>query len=236
MKSKHVYAGVKTLEVLEGADNYNAWIASRILPYIQSPALEIGAGTGNISDFLSSVEDLTLTDIDESLVEHLKERFKGKKNVSSEVFDISKTLHKISNKFKTVYSVNVLEHIEDDVLALRNMNRLLEKDGRVVLLVPAKKIAYKTLDKHLGHFRRYEKKDLEKKIKDAGFNVEYIGYFNTVGLASWILRDLISAGHHAHLKPSQVKLFDAIVPVLRRIEPKSNLPFGISLIAVGKKI
>ncbi len=230
-----IYKGVKTLEVLEGANNYNAWIASRIRPYIKSPALEIGAGIGNISDFLSSTKDLTLSDIDESLVEHLKTRFKDKKNITSEVFDISKTLHKVKNKFKSVYSVNVLEHIENDSLALSNMNRILEKGGVVVILVPAKKSAYKSLDKHLGHFRRYEKQELKDKIEHAGFQVEHIGYFNVLGLASWMLRDLIG-GEHSYLKPEHVKLFDFIVPLLRRVEPKSNLPFGISLIAVGKKL
>ncbi len=235
MKSKKAYMGVKTLEVLEGADNYNAWIASRILPHIQSPALEIGAGTGNISDFLSSVEDLTLTDIDEELVKHLRGRFKGKGNITTEIFDITRKFYKITNKFKTIYSVNVLEHIKDDNLALKNMHRLLEHDGRVIILVPAKKRAYKTLDKHLGHYRRYEKTELSALMQQAGFELEYINYFNVVGLLSWIVRDYIG-GSQAHLKKEHVKLFDAIVPILRIVEPKSNLPFGISLIAVGKKI
>lgn len=235
MKSKNLYKAVKTLEVLEGADNYNSWIASRIRPYIKSPALEIGAGIGNISDFLSSIADLTLSDIDESLVNHLKRKFRNKKNIKSEVFDISKDIHKVSNRFRTVYSVNVLEHIEDDAFALRNMLKLLEKGGRVVVLVPAKKRAYKALDKHLGHFRRYEKEELSRKIQTAGFELEYISYFNSLGLLSWVIRDYIG-GNQSHLKPAHVKFFDAIVPVLRRIEPKSNLPFGISLIAVGKKL
>ncbi len=229
------YKGTKTLEVLEGADNYNAWIAARLRPHIKSPVLEVGAGTGNISSFFTNHKDLTLTDIDESLVKYLSAKFKSKKNVHAEVFDISRSLSKVKNQFKTVFSVNVLEHIKDDNLALINMNKLLVKNGKLVVLVPAKKNAFKSLDKHLGHYRRYEKKELALKIKKAGFEVESIEYFNVLGLLSWIIRDFISGGH-PHLKPDQVKLFDFFVPILKAIEPSIGLPFGISLIAVGKKL
>lgn len=229
------YRGIKTLEVLEGADNYNAWIASRIGHYIKSPALEIGAGIGNISDYFKHTKELVLTDIDSNLVKHLEQKFLQKKNVKTEELDIESNSSKISHPFNTVYSVNVLEHIKDDDKALKNMNRLLLTGGRVVLLVPAKKRAFRKLDKHLGHFRRYEKEELRKKLIKNGFEVEDLSYFNLVGLFSWIVRDFIG-GDQTHLKPSHVKIFDLIVPLLRIIEPKRVLPIGISLIAVGKKI
>lgn len=227
------YNGVKTLEVLEGADNYNNWIASRIKDYIQSPALEIGAGTGNMSTFFKDIEDLTLTDIDASLVEKLQQKFKNNKNIHCEAFDIASNLKTIKFKFKSIYSVNVLEHIKDDERALKNINSLLERNGNLVLLVPAKKYAYNKLDKKLGHFRRYEKNELREKLEKASFKVVRIDYFNAVGLISWMIREKIS--RKSELKPYQVKFFDWIVPFLKIIEPKSSLPAGISLIAICKK-
>lgn len=227
------YKGVNVLEVLEGADSYNKWIADRLKPYIFPPALEIGAGIGNISAFFTNLNEITLTDFDESLVSELNRRFKGAKNVRTEVLDIQKDFAKIKNKFRTVYSVNVLEHIKDDEKALRNIYDLLERKGKVVILVPAKRFAYTDLDKDLGHYRRYEKLELAEKLKKAGFMVKEISFFNAAGLASWIVRDKISKGQS--LRPYQVKLFDLVVPLLKILEPRRGMPIGISLIAVGEK-
>lgn len=228
------YGGIKTLEVLEGADNYNKWIAQALLPHIKSPALEIGAGMGNISEYMTGLKNLVLTDNDPYLVELLGQKFHNKKNIYNEALDISGTLGTVKNKFKTIYSVNVLEHIKDDKKALKNISLLLEKGGRFVCLVPAKQFAFTKLDKNLGHYRRYEKNELEDKLSKANFKIEVLEYFNVLGLASWMIRDWLNR-NDTDLKKSHVKTFDAIVPLLRLIEPKHNLPMGISLIAVGVK-
>lgn len=228
------YRGIKTLEVLEGADNYNKWIINRISRYIKSPALEIGAGTGNISNSFLNLKSLVITDIDEGLVLDLQRKFKDKKNVSVKQLNIEKNNWKETSKFKSIYCVNVLEHIKDDKTALKNMFNLLQKNGKLVMLVPAKKFAYNKLDKNLGHYRRYEKKQLIKDIEESGFKVKSIEYFNLVGLLSWMIRDKIS-NNHSQLRPYQVKIFDSIVPILKKIEPKKNLPVGISLIVVAER-
>lgn len=228
------YKSKKTLEILEGADNYNSWIASRIKKFVKSPTLEIGAGTGNISEQFIDIKELVLTDNDEMLVKYLKDKFKPNKNVQVRVLDIAKRNIETDRKFSTIYAINVLEHIENDESALSNICRLLKSGGNVAILVPAKKIAYTKLDKNLGHYRRYEKSELKRKLEKAGFIVTYLEYFNFLGLLSWIVRTKVTRSH-SELKSSHVKLFDIIVPLLRRIEPNKGLPVGISLIAVGKK-
>lgn len=228
------YQGTLTLEVLEGADNYNNWIASRIKPFIKSPALEIGAGTGNISAYFSNIKNLTLTDVDPNLSKKLLKKFTDKKNINIETLNIESKFTKVKNKFNSVFLVNVLEHIKNDQLALSNINSLLERKGRVSILVPAKKFAYNNLDKSLGHVRRYEKKELREKLEKGGFKIIYLEYFNIIGLLSWMIRDKITKNED-HLKPYQVKMFDVFVPFLSLIEPKKGLPVGISLIAVGEK-
>ena len=111
---------------------------------------------------------------------------------------------------------------------------MLEPGGSIVLLVPAKQFAYTKLDKSLGHFRRYEKEGLIKILEDAHFEIQRIEYFNIVGLLSWMVRNFVSRNHSV-LKKSYVSVFDSIVPLLRVVEPKKNLPLGISLIVVAKK-
>lgn len=230
------YQGISTLEVLQDAKKYNQWIAEQIKTHITSPALEIGAGTGNLSKYFLETKKLYVSDIDKGLVQHLKKKFADKKNVSVTVLDIVKKPKKeLQSLFSTVFAVNVLEHIEDDLLALRHIHLLLKKKGKLILLVPAKRRAYTKLDKELGHFRRYEKKELVTKVESSGYKIEMIYYFNFVGLISWYIRDKVKR-NSINLKPYQIRIFDNIVPFLKIIESRFKIPVGISLIVVARKV
>ena len=111
---------------------------------------------------------------------------------------------------------------------------MLKTCGKIILLIHAKKFEYTKIDKELGHFRRYEKNDLENKLLAAGYQIEKIYFFNIVGLLSWTIRDKVRR-NNVHLKPYHIKIFDSIVPVLRFIEGKVRMPLGISLIAIATK-
>lgn len=229
------YKGTSTLEVLEGADNYNQWIAETVRKSIASPALEIGAGTGNISQHFKDIKSFTITDIDPALVKELKKRFGKVNTFSYAVVDIeNQTPKRFVGSFSSIFGVNVLEHIKDDKKALKNIHALLKKNGKLILLVPAKQFAYTRLDKELGHYRRYEKASLTKNLEAAGFAVNEIFYFNIVGLLSWIIRDKVER-KNIYLKPYQIALFDSIVPILKTIESVIRLPIGISLIVYASK-
>ncbi len=228
------YQGTEVLEVLEGAKNYNAWIASAIEPHLIDPILEIGSGIGNISEYFLK-RDLTVSDIDGALVERFRINHSRVKNIKFRTLDIENEPRDVlRNSYKSIFAVNVLEHIEDDEKALKNMFRLLAKNGKLILLVPAKEKAYTDLDKKLGHFRRYEKNDLRSKVVRAGFEIDELYFFNFVGLFSWIIREKVD-NSSGDLKPTHVAIFDKIVPVLRFIEKRSRPFLGISLIVVATK-
>src|SRR3989344_2255624 len=150
------YVGLSTLEVLEEAKNYNKWISDEILKYVSTPVLEIGAGIGNLTSHFLIKKPLYVTDVDNSLVSSLRNKFNN-----------------------------------NDEQALININKMLKSNGRLILLVPAKKIAYTKLDKELGHFRRYEKKEIIKKLVKNGYKADKAYFFNLLGLFSWIIRDKI---------------------------------------------
>jgi 2-polyprenyl-3-methyl-5-hydroxy-6-metoxy-1,4-benzoquinol methylase len=230
------YQGITTLEVLEDAKNYNSWIAHEIATNMSAPVMEIGAGTGNLSKLFLHYKPLYLTDMDKGLVAHLKKRFSKEKNVHTNILDITKKpLKKDLSFFSSIYAVNVLEHVDNDTQALKNIHSMLRKNGTLHLLVPAKKRAYTRLDKELGHYRRYEKDELHKKLTDAKFVVERIYFFNIIGLISWSVRDKVSRNNKA-LKPYQIRIFDSIVPILRFFESFIPLPMGISLIVIARKV
>ncbi len=228
------YIGLSTLEVLKNAKNYNKWIADKILAHIETPAIEIGAGIGNLTSYFLDKKPLYATDVDIELVSRLKKRFKHK-NILIDCLDITKKIPvKYRSFFATVFSINVLEHIEDDNKALENMNLLLKKGGRIVLLVPAKKYAFTKLDKELGHYRRYEKSEIINKLNKAGFVVENATFLNIVGLLSWFMRSKLEGGN-VKLKSYQVRIFDFAVPFLRVAESFIKIPVGISLVVVATK-
>jgi len=229
------YQGLTTLEVLTEAKNYNRWIAANFYPYIQAPLLEFGSGIGNISELISSYTPLCLTDTDEQLLAHLNDKFSHINDVSVNFFDITQPPpENLVESFQTVIGINVLEHVEDDEKALLHLGNVLQPSGRLLLLVPSKKWAYTELDRELGHFRRYEKKELGEKLAKASFQIEKLYFFNIVGLMSWMIRDKIQRS--GGLRPYQVSSFDTIVPILKFIESKVSMPLGISLIAIAQKI
>lgn len=230
------YQGISTLEVLKEAKNYNKWIADEIFSHLSSPVLEIGAGTGNLTTHFLKKKPLYISDTDKGLIKELKKKFAKEANVFIEEFDLdTKPPTKFKLAFASVFGINVLEHIKDDEKALKNIRSTLKKNGKLILLVPAKKKAYTKLDKELGHFRRYEKKELIKKLKNNGYAIEKIYFFNIVGLMSWYFRDKVNR-KSINLKQYHITLFDSIVPFLRRVESIIRVPVGISLIVVAKKI
>jgi SAM-dependent methyltransferase len=235
-KRKIKYQGITTLEVLVDAKNYNKWISDSIKLYVQGKTLEIGAGTGNLTKYFTDKKPLYVTEIDQELVKLLKKKFLKEKNVFIERLDVTKKPpEKFLTFFSTIFAVNVLEHIENDASALKNIKQMLKQNGKLLLLVPAKKKAYTKLDQELGHYRRYEKKELIDKLENAGYEIEKIYFFNFVGLLSWAIRDKVKK-NNINLKPYHIKIFDSIVPILRKLESIIKVPLGISLIVIAKKV
>lgn len=237
MKNNHKYTGKETLEVLSWALRYNSWIASQFIPHIHGKKiLEIGAGTGTISKLLSPyASKYDATDRDRDLIRFMKQENGSKMNRRYFSLDISKKIpERLKNKYDAVISVNVLEHIKHDMGALRNMKQLLRRGGTLLLLVPAKQFAYTDLDRKLGHFRRYEKHELEHIISKAGFTIRTMYFFNLVGLMTWIIRNVFDRDAD-RLKPYQIWFFEHLVPILSTIETVIHPPVGISLIVVAEK-
>jgi 16S rRNA A1518/A1519 N6-dimethyltransferase RsmA/KsgA/DIM1 with predicted DNA glycosylase/AP lyase activity len=226
---KH-YQGTSTLEVLEGANNYNAWIAEHISKHVSAPLLEVGAGIGNISKYLLTKKPFCISEIDPRFIAILKKKFGRHRSVTIKTLDVTKRpIKNMQKKFASVVAVNMLEHIKDDKQALKNIRQMLKKNGNLVLLIPAKKKAYTRLDRELGHYRRYEKKEIIEKLISAGFTIKNIYYFNFIGVFTWILRGLIT-NNNKQLSKSHIALFDKIVTVLKPLEKIMPIPIGISLI------
>jgi len=133
--------------------------------------------------------------------------------------------------FDTIICLNVLEHVDDDISALQAIRRMLAPSGRLILLVPALPVLYGTIDRALGHHRRYKRAGLASLLEATGFKLAHIEYFNLAGVPGWwfagrvLRRQMIPA--------ASLKLYDALVPLFR-LERLIPWRVGQSLIAIGE--
>jgi SAM-dependent methyltransferase len=176
---------------------------------------------------------LVLTDTDPYYREVLRRRFGHAPGVV--VQDLTLPAADATGQFErhaldTVIALNVIEHIAEDVEAIRSMAAMLAPGGRVIILVPALPWLYGSLDQHLGHVRRYTRRTLAERMCQAGLSVEHTSYFNLVGTIGWWMNARVRRVPRIPL--AQLRWFDALVPVLR-LEDRLPLPLGQSVIGVG---
>lgn len=236
MTTPRADVGHETLERISVTlSRYNRWMYEQIAPVVGEEVLEVGSGIGNLSIFFADCRRVCLTDISETYLSLLKERFENHPNVSVHQWDLGSDPPEAlkPGAFDTVICLNVLEHIEDDRAALARMRGLLKPSGRLALLVPAHAFLYNGFDEALGHYRRYGKAGLRRLLEESGFRVLKIWYFNALGALGWFVNGTLL---RKRLLPSgQMAFFDLLVPVLK-LERKLPLPFGISVIALAEAL
>jgi SAM-dependent methyltransferase len=228
--------GRATLETIEAnLGRYNTWMFEQIRPAIGNRILEIGSGIGNMSAFMTGAERLALSDVDPRHLDDLACKFGDRPGVTVSNWDLGQDPPEpIANEsFDTVVCLNVLEHIEDDVRALRRMHERLVPGGRLALLVPAHAWLFNDLDHGVGHFRRYARRPLMSLVERSGFAVETCFHFNMVGAIGWLGSGTIL--RRKTLGGTELGLFDRLVPMLR-LESRLPRPFGISLIAIARRM
>ncbi len=224
-----------TLNQLAELDRYNYWLYEQIAEAVGRRVLEVGSGTGNITKFLcADNRQVMATDVVPAYRGELQRLFGNKANVSVGKFDLMAKAapEQVANPFDTVVCLNVLEHIEDDLFALKQMRDVLEPGGKLALLVPSHQFLYGEFDKAVGHFRRYSKREMVRKLEQAGFAVQQTKYFSLLAALPWFIngrllkRDYLPAG--------QANLANKLVPLLR-LEKWIGPPCGLSLIAIAQK-
>ena len=134
--------------------------------------------------------------------------------------------------FGTVLCLNLLEHIDDDLSALRNMECALRPGGKLIVLVPAHPWLYGSMDEMFGHRRRYRRSELESKMKGAGFACR-TEYFNLAGIPGWWWRFKVCRSRS--FSPFQTGIYRRMLPLIRGLESTIIIPTGLSLLAIGEK-
>jgi len=229
----------KTLSVIRGSPRYNAWLYNCIRRQLQGVVLDIGSGLGNIARQFQEplIEEVILSDYDQLMLKALGETsfpLRKYRVLALDITDPCITSDKLGGIADTVTCINVLEHIEDDVAALKHMRHLLKKEGKVVIFVPALQGIYGSLDRLVDHHRRYTKRTLRAALERAGFKVKDGYYMNIFGILTWFLAGRILKQKEFHKEACH--MLDRIVPTLRVLESLGSPPLGQSLIMVAQRI
>jgi glycosyltransferase involved in cell wall biosynthesis len=226
--------GSRILSRLSRADKLNSWMADTIRPYVGQNVLEIGSGMGNITKKLIPRAAYHATDINPFYLEFMNRIKTDKPYLSVSYLDLNHIsgLEGEGKGFDTVICLNVIEHLDDDEAAMKNISNLLHDNGRAIILVPRGQWIFGSLDEVLGHRMRYSKKAVRAIAQKAGLEVLEIIPFNRVSTLPWILNGKILRRRTFGL--FQIYVMNLLVPFFRRID--SFLPFpSLSLIAILRK-
>lgn len=220
---------------------YSLWMYHTYEKYVGKKVLDVGAGMGRmVAFYIDKCEEVVATDIFQSQVDYMNERFKGYSNFSAIVCDIMKdNMGQYKEKFDTIICINVLEHLEDDLLAVQKMKEMLMDRGKIILFVSALQKLYCQMDSNVNHYRRYDKGELKKIADECDLTVEYNKYFNALGIIPYYIRGKkkFKSGESfsTSLNENNSKIYNLASKILEPIERKISIPFGLSEIIVLEK-
>lgn len=202
----------------------------------EGPALDAGCGAGVMTEaLLKKGLDVYSFDYDKKLVDYTR-------GINPNTFhcDITKLTQADAEqfgfpKFRTILLADVIEHIADDVTALRKASMLLETGGRVIISVPYHQFFWTEGDVARGHYRRYSKKQLREKLACAGLEVERMMYRSFLPIVPFLLSKALKF-RIDHEKISKSWLNPVLLWYFRNIENRILLPLGTELICEAVKV
>jgi SAM-dependent methyltransferase len=212
------------LSVMDEAVRYNRFLLDQIRSWCgeHGSVLDFGAGNGRFCGALhESGVHVSAVEPDPELRRQIVER-----GVS-----VHESLAAVDEKsLDGIYSINVLEHIEDDSAVLSMLFDALKPGGRLFLYVPAFPILFTSNDVLVGHVRRYKRADLIERVLRAGFQVESARYVDSIGFPVTLLYRFFGA-KDGNLDARAVRFYDAaLFPISRFLDRLFGRVLGKNLL------
>lgn len=169
------------------------------------------------------------------------------KNISTIVQADAGCIPYKTGSFDLVLALDILEHLQDDTVSLREISRVLKRNGKLVFNVPACMALFSYHDEAFEHVRRYRINELRQKMSYACLQIINISHWSCfIFLPVYLHRKLRRAAgtdpamaasdFHTRL-PSVIEWGLAQLSKLERkmIQRNINLPFGVSIFGVAGK-
>jgi SAM-dependent methyltransferase len=219
------------------AYRYMDWVLSPFKPYVHGDVVEVGIGHGSYYEALRSHCRYVGIDIDAASVEEARKRFPEGTFAQVDILEPRFLRDLLPGKADGIVSFNVLEHIEDDTAAIRNLTDALKPGGVLMTNVPAHMALYNDMDRLAGHHRRYNKAMFLERLRGLPLTVEKINYFNPIGgLGWWVNKFRRHTSLNDESVNSQIVIFEKyVLPFSRALDPVTRRFFGQSLICVARR-
>jgi SAM-dependent methyltransferase len=218
------------------APRYRKWQIDLVSPHLGRSTMEIGAGMGHFSAELakvSSLDRLVLADNEQYTLDRLQARYANRSDIEVTELNLPGAVS-VGEPLDSIVAMNVIEHIDDDVGAMRDLSAALNPGGRLIIWVPGYPQLYGDFDRKVGHFRRHTPDTLRAHVERADLNVQLCRPVNLLGGVSWWLA--VRRGGVGYPKPSLVWAYDNIaIPVTRTLERVVTPPFGQTVFCVAVK-
>ena len=228
--------GRGVLNNLTGTPHYLSWLARILRPYVGDTVLEVGAGIGNISGRLMARRLRYVAAEKDPLHLHaLHNRFLRTPNVAVQRIDpeSAEDLAPFAGSFDTVLCLNVIEYLDDPGRVLDLLRGALKPGGLLLVLVPNAPALFGSLDRRLGHKRRYGAREARQLLESHGFAVDSLRTINKAGMPTWWAYGKLFGARNIN-KPV-LKIFDKTVWIWRRLDPLLPWP-GLSLMVAARKV
>ena len=198
--------------------------------------LEIGCGTGHNLPMLAQFGEIDAIEIDETAAAKASERL-GKKVGASPLPELTGVA---DASYDLVAVLDVIEHVEDDVAALKAIARVLKPGGRILITVPAHQWMWSAHDVVNHHKRRYSKATLTDALERAGLKWRKLGYFNSLLFPAAVAARVagkLSGKDDSDDSPPPKPLnaaFEAVFGVERHLLGRLPMPPGLSIIVLAE--
>ena len=198
--------------------------------------LDVGCGTGANLEMLKQYGEAEGVDVSDDALEFCRKKgLKVHKGLAEELPFEDET-------FDLVTALDVVEHLDDDVAGLKEMHRILKKDGKTLIFVPAFMWLWGVQDDISNHRIRYTRKEIVERLEKAGFEIERATYANITFFAPILAGRVIMK--ITGIKPESENnvnvsalngFFGKIFSSEKYWLKKANFPFGVSIVIVAKK-
>ncbi|MBF0518596.1 MAG: class I SAM-dependent methyltransferase [Nitrospirae bacterium] len=236
MSADYSYVGTE-LEIFNEAVNWKRYFTETIEPFLGNNVLEVGAGIGGTTKSLCRKHhhNWVCIEPDAVLADQIEQKISNgilPSNCSVRnmfVSDLPET-----ETYDTIIYVDVIEHIKDDFKEIEMVKRLLKKNGFLIILVPAYMILYSEFDSNVGHYRRYNKKTLQRIIPETFKTVQLL-YLDSVGLLASLANRLFFRQEMPSMQ--QINKWDKyIIPISKITDPLVKYKAGRSLVGVWQNL
>lgn len=194
------YSGEDNLTVMKLAHRYNKYLIDIVSKEVDSKIgriLDFGSGDGYFAKNISKNINKAITCLEPA--DNLQKYYKGKNIKSLSQID--------DGGIDFIYSFNVLEHIDDDKNIVEEFYRILSPKGEVLLYLPAFECLFSSMDKLVGHYRRYTKKDVNRLFDADKWTIEKVQYADFAGFFISILFKVIG-NKQGKVSPLSIKIYD----------------------------